>query len=288
MAAGAGSTVDLGSLDGGPVVVFGGPVSNLQATRAVLARARELSIPAGRVICTGDVVAYCADPEETVRAVREAGIHVVMGNCEESLGAAADDCGCNFGAGSTCEVLAQSWYAYSVKCLSEHSREWMRGLPRRIGFSLGGRTLAAVHGAPSQINAWVFPSTSAEDKRRELDLVGTDGVIGGHSGLPFAETVDGRLWLNAGSVGLPANDGTPRGWYALLRAGDDGLAVELHALTYDHAAAAARMREAGLPEGYEAALRTGIWPSWDILPDAERARAGTPLPDVQRLHWARV
>ena len=42
----------------GPLLVFGGPYSNLQATRAVLDEAARRGIPAERVICTGDVVAY--------------------------------------------------------------------------------------------------------------------------------------------------------------------------------------------------------------------------------------
>jgi len=48
-------------------------------------------------------------------------------------------------------------------------------------------------------------------------------------------------------------------------------------LDYDHAAAAAAMRMAGLPEGYAAALGSGIWPSCDVLPPAERARRGAKL-----------
>ena len=39
----------------GPLLVFGGPYSNLQATRAVLDEAARRGIPAKRVICTGDV-----------------------------------------------------------------------------------------------------------------------------------------------------------------------------------------------------------------------------------------
>ena len=45
----------------GPVLVFGGPYSNLEATRAVLAEAVRLAIPSEHVICTGDIVAYGAD-----------------------------------------------------------------------------------------------------------------------------------------------------------------------------------------------------------------------------------
>src|SRR3546814_2069829 len=49
------------------------------------------------------------------------------------------------------------------------------------------------------------------------------------SGLPFTELVDGRLWHNAGAIGLPANDGTPRVWYSILGPAPGGLHIEHHA-----------------------------------------------------------
>ena len=97
---------DLGELSG-PALVFGGPYSNLQATRAVKAVAEDLRIPAGRAICTGDLVAYGADPRATVDLVRAWGNVVVMGNCEESLAQDADVCGCNFIEGSECDLLSR-------------------------------------------------------------------------------------------------------------------------------------------------------------------------------------
>ncbi len=53
--------LDLGCLTG-PVLVFGGPYSNLAATQAMRQQAEDLAIPPNRVICTGDLIAYCAEP----------------------------------------------------------------------------------------------------------------------------------------------------------------------------------------------------------------------------------
>src|SRR6516164_4349818 len=88
-----------------PVMVLGGPYGNLEATRAALAEAARLKISSDRIVCTGDVVAYGADPAATVALVRATVGHVVMGNCEASI-AAAPDCGCGFPAGSRCEQLS--------------------------------------------------------------------------------------------------------------------------------------------------------------------------------------
>ena len=77
------SARDLPTIDAdGPVLVFGGPYSNLQATEALFAAAARLGIPAARIICTGDVVAYGADAVGCVSLLRNAGVAVVAGNCE--------------------------------------------------------------------------------------------------------------------------------------------------------------------------------------------------------------
>ena len=72
------------------VLVFGGPYGNLEAMNAVLAEARRLQIPTQRMICTGDVAAYCADPVATIEALRAAGVTTLMCNCEEALGFGGD------------------------------------------------------------------------------------------------------------------------------------------------------------------------------------------------------
>lgn len=274
---GVGS-VDLGALDG-PVLLFGGPYGNLQATQALRARAATMGITPDRVICTGDVVAYCAHPQETVDLIRDWGIAVVMGNCEESLAEGAADCGCGFEAGSACDALSEQWYAHARAALGAGATAWMAGLPRAVRFTLNGVRFAAIHGAVTEISRFVFASTPAPAKAADLDRLGVDAVVGGHSGLPFEHRLpDGRLWLNAGVIGMPANDGTARVWYAVAAPGPDGaIAVHRHALAYDHPAAARAMRRDGLPEAYAACLETGLWPNLDVLPAAERATQGAAL-----------
>ncbi|MGH6976038.1 MAG: metallophosphoesterase family protein, partial [Stellaceae bacterium] len=129
-----------------PLLVFGGCYSNLEATRAIRAEAERLGIPPDRTICTGDIVAYGADAVETVAAIRDWRIHVVMGNCEESLGWAKADCGCGYAADSACAELSTVWYAYADARLGLDERRWMRDLPRRLHIRMGGRRLAVVHG----------------------------------------------------------------------------------------------------------------------------------------------
>ena len=273
-------TMDMGRING-PLLVFGGPYSNRQATEAIITEAARRGIPPERCLCTGDVVAYCADPAETVALIRDWGCPVVMGNCEESLGSGAEDCGCGFEEGSACDLLSAQWFAHAVARLDGDARAWMAGLPRRIIFEVAGRKGAAIHGGwaggPAAINRFLFASQPDADFATEFDALDADIVLAGHCGLPFDRQLGDRLWLNAGVIGMPANNGSPVTWFMILE--PDG-AYGFHTLAYDHAAAAGAMREARLAEGYAAGLETGLWPSLDILPEAERRATGRPLRDV--------
>jgi hypothetical protein len=232
--------------------------------------AQALGIPPSRMLCTGDVVAYCADAAAVLVLVMQAGIPTVMGNCEESLAEGAEDCGCGFEEGTACDLLSRTWFAHASQQVTQRHRAWMAALPRRIEVRLGGRRMAAIHGGATRVNRFIFASAPEASLRAEIAATGAEGVLAGHCGLPFTRLVGDALWHNAGAIGMPADDGTPRAWYSVLEPRADGLHLAHHALDYDHAGAAAAMRAAGLAEGYAAALHSGHWPSEDVLPLAER------------------
>ena len=277
------SCLDLGVIDG-PCLVFGGPYSNLQATEALFEAAHGHGIPASRMICTGDVVAYCGNPEKTVKLVRTNGIHVIMGNCEESLGFDASDCGCGFVKDSACDVLSQQWYRYASAYLSNNTKRWMRDLPRMISFGMAQRRLTVIHGGISAINRFIFPATEVKIKQAELKLAKTDGVIAGHSGVPFTEIIAGQLWHNAGVVGMPANDGTARVWYSILTPESNHISIEHIPLNYNVAGAVKSMHKYKLPQGYSTALESGVWPSDDVMPPIDRARRGSKI-ELKPVKW---
>jgi predicted phosphodiesterase len=259
-----------------PVLVFGGPYSNLRALEALRERADELGIASSHCICTGDVVAYCAEPEETATAVRAWGCHVVAGNCEEQLAAAAEDCACGFEEGSECDRLARGWYPFANARVSTESRAWMGSLPTSLTALVNDFRLRVIHGGVATVNRFVFAS-QREAIAEELERAHADVVIAGHAGLPFIERIGNRVWFNPGVIGLPANDGTPDVWYGLIGVEGGSLLLSTRRLRYDHHAAAAAMRRCGHANGYARALVTGLWPSLDLLPAPERAVTGLRL-----------
>jgi predicted phosphodiesterase len=274
-----------------PLLVFGGPYSNLAATRALRAEADRLGLPAAQIICTGDIVAYGAEPDETTQAIRDWGIHVIAGNCEEQLAADAGDCGCGFDEGSACDLLSKGWYPFANSRISPANRAWMGQLPATMRFTYGGMRFRVIHGGVRQTNRFLFASELGP-LAGEVANADADVIIAGHSGLPFVARISAPdrasavkpVWFNPGVIGMPANDGTPDVWYGLITpfppASDTqpgGLSFALRRLAYDHHAAAAGLRRHGHANGYARTFVTGLWPSLDVLPDTERAATGIRL-----------
>jgi diadenosine tetraphosphatase ApaH/serine/threonine PP2A family protein phosphatase len=152
-------------------------------------------------------------------------------------------------------------------------RGWMAGLPVTLHFDYARRRFRVVHGGTTVINRWVFQS-ERDVLTEEVALSGADITLAGHSGVPYVARVGRRVWFNPGVIGVPANDGTADVWYGLIRKIDSELLLSTHRLTYDHHAAAAAMRRSGHANGYARTLVTGLWPSLDILPSAEREVTG--------------
>jgi len=268
-----------------PILCFGGPYSNLQATKALKRKAEKLGIPPKRIICTGDVVAYCAHPQETVDLIRDWGVHVVMGNCEQSLGFGAEDCGCGFDEGSRCDVLSGEWYKFASAHLNSAAKTWMRSLPNVIYLNLYGTPIAVIHGGVDDISAFVFHSTPVKTKQHIVNELAIPsrpiGIIAGHSGLPFTDiNMNGnyQFWHNPGVIGMPANDGTPRAWYSVVDRNDDRQLCFSHsAIDYCHQNAAQAMIENGLSPEYRQSLLTGLWPNMDVLPGWEQKQQGRAI-----------
>jgi hypothetical protein len=63
----------------------------------------------------------------------------------------------------------------------------------------------------------------------------------------------------------------------LISSEGDDLLLSTRRLGYDHHGAAAAMRRTGHANSYARTLVTGLWPSLDVLPPAERAATGRRL-----------
>lgn len=257
------------------ILVFGGAYSNLQAVQRLKEIVDTLGFDAKRIICTGDVAGYCAQPEETVQFIKNWGVNVLAGNVEVQLREGEIDCGCNFEEGSRCDMLSRSWFPFAQNNLSEDSINWMKTLTTYEEKSQNGISFSLIHGGKEDISQFIFESTPWDVKQTIFDEVKSTIVLCGHSGIPFYQKVEDKLWVNAGVIGMPANDGTNRCWFSIVDLAKKE--VEQHAFRYNHNLASKLMVDNGLPNAYAFTLFSGKWDNNDILPTTETANQGKAI-----------
>jgi len=261
----------------GKVLLFGGVYSNLQALQELKSIAEKEGIPPENCISTGDIVGYCSQPEETVQLFKEWGTRGIAGNVEIQLRNSQEDCGCDFRKGSRCDGFSQLWYPYAQSKLSKDSLAFMETLPDHITFTYAGKNIMILHGSYFQVSEFIFKSTDWKNKQSNFEATGSDVIIGGHCGIPFYQEKEGKTWINAGVIGMPANDGTPKVWYLLLDDVDGTFNFKHHSFGYDHKTTSRLMYNGILPEEYARTLITGIWDNCEILPPVESGLQGFGL-----------
>ncbi len=260
----------------GKVLLFGGVYSNLQALEKLISIAVEEDIAPENCVCTGDIVGYCAQPEETVQLFQNWGARSIQGNVEQQLYEGAEDCGCDFTVGSRCDGFSKTWYPYAKSRLSKTALDWMGELPNQIAFEYVGKSVMVVHGSSDHISEFIFASSPTSIKKEGFEQTGSDIITTGHCGLPFHQEIDDRLWLNPGVIGMPANDGTPRVWYLVLQEMNGKIQYTHRYLEYDYQTTYQLMRENHLPLEYAETLLSGLWDNMEILPEAEKRLQGIP------------
>ena len=261
----------------GKVLLFGGVYSNLQALEALKELAESEHILPENCICTGDIVGYCAQPEETVQLFKNWNVKSIAGNVEIQLSEGAEDCGCDFTKGSRCDGFSQLWYPYAQSKLSKASINYLATLPKHIVFEYGDKKILVVHGSYFNTSEFVFKSTPWETKLPNFLVNDYDVVIAGHCGLPFHDEKNDKLWLNPGVIGMPANDGTSKVWYAILDNKNGIFRYKHHRLNYNNKLTHKLMMNGLLPEAYAKTIVTGIWDNTEILPKTESDLQGLPI-----------
>ena len=228
--------------------VFSDVHGNLEALEAVLRDAREQG--ATQFVCLGDVVGYGADPDACCDRVRELGGVVVRGNHDHACSHRSPLVWFN--------PLAAAAARWTRNRISEENRGWLRSLP----YEARSERAQIVHGGLEDPRHWpyLFPGedVSAHFRRQKetLCFVGHTHVpvlfaqIGGRVRAarlaPFRMTPDEpvKVTVNVGSVGQPRN-GDPRACYCLWD--PEKGAIAPRRVEYDAAAAARKIRDAGLP-----------------------------------------
>lgn len=203
---------------------------NLPALEAVLADARASG--AERWLLGGDFTLFGAWPAECLQRLEALPAAIwIRGNGERWTNAPAE-----------APPPVRPAAAWCAARLGPETVARLAALPEQA--VLDGSTRAC-HASPLSDMLGLLPEPAA-DEAGLLGGVRERRLIAGHTHLPLRRTTDAGLELiNPGSVGMPF-DGDSRAAYALIAR--DGT-VEHRRVAYDHAAAAAAVRDALGPDG---------------------------------------
>jgi predicted phosphodiesterase len=233
---------------------------NWEALDAVAAQARGAY---DLVVCCGDLVGYCADPNPVIDWVR-ANVNVVVRGNHDKVCAGLEDL-------EWFNPVARTAAEWTLRALTPSNLEYLRNLPQGPAEV---ESFQILHGSPLDEDDYLISTFEVSQIQSYLDkrisffghthlqggfLCDWNGVrrIGG--ALPNGDTVlelDPDTWylVNPGSVGQP-RDGDPRAAYVLYD--PEARVVEYCRAAYDVGEAQRKIRAAGLPEILALRLETG-------------------------------
>ena len=239
--------------------------ANLQALEACLAHAQHLG--ADRFAVLGDVVGYGADPGAVVDRIRQladAGAIVLKGNHDEMA----------LNPPPQVQQIGDATALWTHQQLSADQRAFLAGCPLVARLE----QCWLVHASADAPEKWRYVDderSAGVSLEAATQAAGISCVFGGHvhhqklyyqgtgrglmpfkpvpgTGIPLSRH---RRWIaTVGSVGQP-RDGDTAAMYALFDLAQSHLTF--HRVRYDHRAAAAAIRRAGLPDYFAQRLEEG-------------------------------
>ncbi|MGH9750424.1 MAG: metallophosphoesterase family protein [Candidatus Polarisedimenticolia bacterium] len=230
------------------IIVLGDIHGNLPALEVALREARAEGCD---LLChTGDLVGFAPFPRETVALMRAARLPGVRGEIDASI--AAEEPAYDGGEPGEAGGFERRAYAWTLARTDRVTRGLLSDLPFEQRFEAGGRRAVVVHANP--IDAWTpLREDRDEDFLRTMgDAADADLILFGHTHRPWHRVVDGRHFINAGSVGYP-RDGDPRTGYVVIRT-NGHVEVQFRRFPYDVARLIRAARERGFPPGAESAF----------------------------------
>lgn len=218
---------------------------------------------AARFVLLGDIVGYGADPGWAVARTRELLSHgaiVLRGNHDEACAVPR--------GGMTADAAAA--IAWTRTVLPPEDAAFLGALPLEVE----EEDRLYVHAEASAPARWIY-LRDATDARTSLDAVAARLVFCGHVHVPalYGLTATAKLVSFTPVAGVAVPLTRPRRWHVVLgavgqpRDGEPAAAwslldtatseITLHRVPYDVATAAAKIRDAGLPEALATRLARG-------------------------------
>lgn len=226
---------------------------------ALAAIDRELSAATNfnRIINAGDSLVYAPFANQTMTWLQEKRALSILGNTDKKVIKLLK--GKSFKKPGKKEKRIM--YSSTAETLSRQSIASLLGLKKSITCTLRVTKnkhirLGIYHGSPAAHHEFLF-ATTPDSRFRELSQsTDCDIIITGHSHSPYHKIIDGKHFINPGSVGRMF-DGSPTASCAVLQISSARIEVTHHRIPYPVEEVIAGIRKAGLPEIYCQMYRQG-------------------------------
>ncbi len=190
------------------VALLGDIHANHLALRAVLSSATRHKVE--RLLITGDLVGYYYWAKEVLEMLQLWNFVVVRGNHEQMLADVRAEPQLLRGI----EAKYGSGLRVALESLTEMDLQWLENLQHPLDLRLDNCRILLCHGAPWDLDQYVYPDASDSLFARCADSA-HDVVVLGHTHYPFHRKIDATVVINPGSVGQPRNRKSGAHW-ALL------------------------------------------------------------------------
>lgn len=234
--------------------VLGDIHSNYEAFKAVLKVAKAEGVQ--KIICTGDLIGYGADPVKCVKLMRSLPLEVYVGGNHEEKLLCTD--------GASMNHIARVAISYTRDQLSSEDIDWIYNTANWSHDF--GNGVAVAHGSLWSPTHFDYLSIDEYARRRchkTMKEAGVNLLFVGHTHSPSLMPKDKKGYpvytgvdfiktdevspciIDVGSVGQP-RDGDYRASFAIYDS-DDNIVIR-HRVEYDVKKASAKILQAGLPE----------------------------------------
>ncbi len=197
------------------IAVLGDIHGNFDAFEAVLKDMKGAQTDA--LIVLGDVLFYGDDPQRCVDVITHLNpLAWIRGNTDNWL----VEIGNNFVPQNVKEERIFNEYKRVIPLISAEAREKVMSLNVKEEVSVWEKRLLCVHGSDRKATEAIGTMSTEEELTALAERMNADIILCAHTHVPFSASVNGKLIINVGSVGLPA-DGTDACWCVLRFEGDN-------------------------------------------------------------------
>ena len=233
--------------------MFGDIHGNIEALKAAYEAA--MAAKPDKLYHLGDLGGYAPFVNEVVDFLIAHEISGVQGNYDEAVANDREHCGCK-AEEPIQEKMAHLSFTWTKSHASLESKAYMKDLPTEITFTAEGKLVWLFHATPKKNNLYWYEDRPEKFFREMAEKGNADIMIYGHIHKPYRKDLNGKVFINAGSVGKP-KDEDPRACAAIVEITTHAVKTEFLRVQYDIEKVAAAIIEGGLPPYFAERLRRG-------------------------------